>query len=146
MSKRYWFPRYIRDQIDVDYLDKLSAKDRDWMERFIDEYYGATNAGISSAEQIADSDRAKKRASRDLFASGLRADGDQLASVASTPVSVSEELERPEVLAILEELRTLRPGFDDADGRRRARFVSPDAESRFHLLRQKLAVLLERGE
>lgn len=142
MSKRYWFPRWMRDSVDVDYMDKLPPAEREYMLRFLDEYYNADGKGISNTKQLQEADRAKKRARRDLFSSGLRADGDHLSYVAAEPASVSEEMQRPEVLAILEELRVLRPGFDDADGRKRARFASPTAERRFYALRERLAVLL----
>ncbi len=106
MTKRYFYPRWVRDSAsDFDYLDK-------------------------------------QRARRDLFAYGLRADGAQLTYVAAEATCSNDEMERPEVLAILEELRVLRPGFDDADGRKRARFTSPDNERRFYALRERLAVLL----
>jgi len=145
MSKRYWFPRFVQDQVDVDYLDKLNTKDREWMQKFLDEYYNAAGTGISSKEQLQEADRGKKRARRDLYSYGLRADGDQLSYLAAEPASVGSE-DRPEVLAIMEELRTLRPGFDDADGRKRAQFASPAAERRFYALRSQLSVLLGKEE
>lgn len=144
MTKRYWFPRFVRDLVDVDYLDKLSPEHRSYMQKFLDEFYNADGTGISSRAQIREADRAKKRARRDLYNYGLRADGDQLAHLASETGCDDADFKRPEVLAIMEELRVLRPGFDDADGRRRARFKSPAAERRFYELRTQLSVLLEK--
>lgn len=143
--KRYWFPRVVRDlATDFDYLDKLNPEEREWFERWRAEYYNGDNHGISAPAHRAESSRVKTRLTRDLYSSGLRADGERLTCIASapTPVAVSEDMQRPEVLAILEELRALRPQFDDADGRRPARFATQDAELRFHTLRAKLQELL----
>jgi hypothetical protein len=140
---KLWFPRFVADDAeDYDYLDKLSPADRAWHDRFRDEYHNAAGKGISSKKQLQEADRGKKRARRDLFSYGLRADGEQLTYLAAEPIAVGEALERPEVIAIMEELRTLRPGFDDADGRKRAQFKSPAAERRFYALRTQLSVLL----
>jgi hypothetical protein len=142
-TKRLWFPVFVReDAEDYDYLDKLSPADRAWHDRFRDEYHNAAGKGISSKQQLQAADRGKKRARRDLFSYGLRADGEQLTYLAAEPIAVGEEVQRPEVLAIMEELRALRPGFDDADGRKRAQFASPAAERRFYALRERLTVLL----
>lgn len=144
--KRLWFPRFVADEAeDYDYLDKLSPADRAWHDRFRDEYHNAAGKGISSKKQLQEADRSKKRARRDLFSYGLRAEGEQLTYLAAEPAGVGIE-ERPEVLAIIEELRALRPGFDDADGRKRAQFASPAAERRFYQLRERLAELLGRDE
>lgn len=127
---------------DVDYLDALAPKDREWMTAFLDEYYGATPHGISAPEHIAESNRLRQRMSADLFAVGLRSAGGVADDVAGS-VGGPSALDKPQVQALMKRLRELRPEFDETDGRRRARFRSPLAERLFYRLRAQLAALLE---
>lgn len=146
MPKGYRFPASVRDLVDCDYIDKLSAADRDWMLRFLDAHYNAHAAGVGTDDHIHEADRVKKRLNRDLFVRGRPVSEAALAFIASPPIDADCDMQRPEVLVILEELRTLRPGFDDTDGRRRATFASADAKRRFYKLRAELAALLEVEE
>lgn len=143
MGRMPWVPKPLRELArDFDYIDSLPSADRDWLLRFADEYYGAVPQGISTPEQLAESDRSRTRLKSDLFAAGLRASGDapDVPGQSSEPDAV---LDSPRARELLAKLRAVRPVFDPKDGRRRARFPSALAERRFWSLREQLQTLIE---
>lgn len=146
MPRPLRFPRCVADlAADFDYLDKLSPAEREWLDAFRDAYYNAH--GSDTGVDIHEADRVKKRLNRDLFVRGRPVSEIALGLIASPPIEIDDaSMQRPEVLVILEELRTLRPGFDDTDGRRRAQFATPEAKRRFYKLRGDLAALLGRQD
>lgn len=149
-----WMPRYVRDLgrdcIDPDTLpdtpDPITGvSPRHYYLQFLSEFYNARPEGISSNEHIAEANRRKAWDMRqDLFSAGFRVSGEP-PDISGDLEPAHEEMERPAVLAILTELRALRPMHDPKDGRRRPRFASQKAERRFYELRTRLTVLLENN-
>lgn len=126
-------------------MHKLSTKEREWLTDFLDEHYGATPRGISTPEQVAETNRLRFRLSNDLFAAGLRS-GSEPYGQRATPSTLDPALDSPKAQELLAKIRAVRPTFDAADGRKRARFASPMAERRFYRLRDQLRELLEGGD
>lgn len=140
-----WVPRYCRDLArDVVELDRLPPAEREWYVKFLDEFYNASNHGISTPEQIAEANRRKFSMRDDLFAAGFRAAEDP-PEVGTTAEHRPGALDTPKAKELLRKLREVRPVFVETDGRRRAQFASPLAERRFRTLQRQLQQLLNQG-
>lgn len=56
----YANPKIRREFIDIDYTDKLSSKDKDWLNKFMDEYNGANLDFKNSRKNLHKTKKLKK--------------------------------------------------------------------------------------
>lgn len=122
------FPKNVNALVDYDYVQRLNPKDRAFLERFSDEFYGASFSDAPlhrNEEQRRELGRVKSHRVEDIYELGARStaapEGSASSTEAPTCVESTVDTTSAEYRAVLSAFRAKLP----TDGRRKVR-LTPD--------------------